>query len=522
MLYPLYTIGDNDNAFLYAEYPHDLEKGSFLHVQENAAQISVRVDRFSTIPFYFAVYKGRLYGSTKLHLLLQSLPPDFPRRPNAVAAIEFLRMNSMLDGKTLLEGIDRVPNGHELIFNKREATLAVRCYWRLPGSVRQFTEKEALAALQETFLRAIRSSVQAGQRVGMHLSGGMDSRQIFGAFLKEHIPFAAFTYGVPQNIDVKIAKRLAAKFNIPHHYFPWQGVNGFKVNADEHFLLTDGMHALYHGHGIDIHKHEREVVDVIVYGHFLDLFIQAHRYDSFFETGHGPLTDKRLYELFDGGPCSVLRGDSMEPLMLPKKYRGCFRESIYGEIDRVSYMEPEKRYDALYFLHHGARRLMPQVQAGAQFLDFRVPGLEKDFFDVAWSVPGKLRMHRTLQQKLLLLLNRHMMAVPVVKDNTEIFYMGKNVLPRAMAKAEAVLRRSRIPLLRPHYDYYGRGLSCLADKDLYSWMRKEVLSAPIMDCGFINAEYVRFLFSGDSFNPFIGNGHYGALFSLSKFLRSYV
>ena len=454
--------------------------------------------------------------------MLQSLPQDFPRKLDVPAAIELLRTNCILGEKTLLAGVARVPYGHELVYDKEGKTHTLARYWQLPDSVAPWSEQEALALLEEAFMASVRDCTKGAERVGMHLSGGMDSRQVLGALLRERVDLHAFTYGIPENIDVAVAKKLAATFGFTHHYQRWDGVRCFKDHADEHFLLTDGMQALFHGHGIGSHREQKDAVDVVIHGHFLDLFIQGHMYDAVFEHDDPFLVTQRLYHAFDGGPCSIMRGDSMEPLMLKRAYHGVFREGIYREIEKVSYMVPEKRYDALYFLHHGLRRLLPQVQAGAQFLDFRLPGLNSRFFDVAWAIPGRVRKDRKLQEKLLLGLNRRMMKIPIVKDNSIITYMGRNPLKKMVNQATLLLREGRYNLLPRHYDYYGRGLTELANRDLYLWMKKEIRDAELESLSFLEPAYLKYLLEDEAFKASVPAAHYGALYTLARFVRSYL
>lgn len=522
MRYPIFTLSAENNDFFYAEYPDDFEKGSFLSVKEDSSSLRIRVDRFSTIPFYYILHRGQLYGSTKMSKLLESLPNTFSRKLNTIAAIEFLRTNSMIGNKTLLEGVERIPFGNELVFDKEKSKILINEYWKLPGEVQQYNEKELVGILRDSFVKVICESVKPFDKIGMHLSGGMDSRQIFGTLIKEKVDFQTFTYGISENIDVQIAKKLAYSSQIKHHYYKWDGVKSFKENADLHFELTDGMQALIHGHGIEIHKEQSKYVDSILYGHFLDFFIQAHIYNDFFENDHGLLTTQKLYETFDGGPCSIMRGDSLEPLMFTKEYQGAYRESIFKEIKKLDYMVPEKRYDALYLIHHGLRRLMPQVQSGAQYLDFRLPALDRDFFEITWSIPGGLRKDRRLQEKLLNALNLKMMNIPIVKDNVQIQYMGENILRRYLDKLNRFSRKPYIGILPQYYDYYGENLLKMANLNLYEWLKNEVLDAGIEEFDFINPAYLKFLFKDDQFNAITSIGPYSALFTLSMFIKRFI
>ncbi len=521
MKYQYVTLDGSARNFFYAEYPADPEKGSFLEVTEDLDRIRVRVDRFSTIPFYYAVHENKLYGSTKLHLLIQALPASFPRKLNYPAAIEFLRTNSMIASKTLMAGVERVPYGHELIFDKQCSQIRLHEYWRLAGDIILYDENDLIANLSETFQRVVKTYVSRVERVGMQLSGGMDSRQIIATLKKLEIPFKAFTYGVPQNIDVLIAQQLAKKFGIPHNFDEWNGAACFRNNFDDQFIMTDGMQALFHGHGIATYLQEACCVDTVIYGHFLDLFIQAHSYDSYFEKDYGLFTVKHLYEKFDGGVCSVMRGDSIEHDMLENEWHGVYAANIYSEIRKFDYMIPEKRYDALYFVHHGLRRLLPQVQAGAHSVDFFLPGLDRDYFDLSWSVPGSLRSHRELQKKLLKTICVDVLCVPVVRDNCQIEFLGSSSIDKWKSMYHQFMNK-HYGGNTYMYDYYGTGLPQMVNDQLYLWIKGLVTSSALNGLGLIKQEYIDELFRHDQLHKQVSLGHYGALITLCRFVDTYI
>ncbi len=521
MKYPITTLEDNkDNTFIYAEYPQAIEMGSFIQIKENTKKIEVKVDKFSTIPFYYIVIEKKLYGSTKLNLLLEKLPKSFKKKLNIEAAIEFLRTNTMIADKTFIEGIKRVSFGHMLLFDKTSGNYQEKEYWKLPGDISYQSKKNILTELENSFLNTIRLESEGSEKLGMHLSGGMDSRNIMGALLKLNTPFTTYTYGVKENLDVQVAKLLSEKLLLDSRFIEWDGVSSFKKNADLHFSLTDGMQSLIHGHGIEVHEIESKEVDRILYGHFLDFFIQGHIYNKEFEGKKTDRTDELLYQLFNGGPCSIMKGDGVENEMFTKEYHGMFRNSIENEIRKLDYMIPEKRYDALYFIHHGLRRLMPQVQSGAQYLDFRLPGLKEDYFNIAWAVPGKYRKDRKLQEELLRRLHAGMMELPIVKDNKRLSYMGNKKSTRLLSMTKNRIQNSRFKFLFNEYNYYGEGIQKLAEIQLFNFMKKEILSAKLERFGFIKEEYIQSLFKTNKF--IAGVSFYSTFYTLSKFINKYM
>lgn len=521
MLLRNFVLTDEIGNFHYAEFPDDPERGSFLFVDQDDKKVTVQVDRFSTLPFYYAVHDKRLYGATRIADLLSILPSDYQRKLDVLSAIEFLRTNCMIGEKTFLEGIRRVPFGHQLVFSKVTGKVELQEYWRLPGILLDHTEGKWLKLLRHGFLQSVRDASAGAEKIGIHLSGGMDSRQLLGALLSEGRKFDCFTYGVPDSLDVKVAHNLARHLSLNHHYLPWDGLKGYRQNWQTHFNLTEGMQSFFHGHGIELYPVEAGLVDRVLHGHFIDFFLQAHRYSERFEGNSGPLVEKLLYETFDGGVCSTMRGDSCEHLVFGASWRGAFRESILQEIRRFDYLPPEKRYDAIYFIHHGLRRLLPQVQAGACYVDYRLPGLHRDFFELTWAVPGRIRRDRHLQQKLLSLLYPKMMEIPLVKDNVQLLYAGHNPLRRASFKIAEHLRARHWLGFHPHYNYYAKGLLEMANRDLYAWMRSDIYAFGLENFGFIRAEFLSHAFQGRAFDPLIGLSFYGSLYTLMQFMKVY-
>ena len=520
MIYPDVALTGGHNYFFYAEFPDDPEKGSFLDVSENADAVSIRVDRFSTIPFYYLVIGCRLYGATHLSRLLESLPVGVHLTLDAVAAIQLVRTNTMFGERTLFAEVRRIPYGHRLDFDRSSGHLTLTPYWQLPQGFSTCSGPELVGRLREAFLAALADHLANVDRVGMHLSGGMDSRQILAACLRLGRAPVCFTYGLPGTLDVVVAGKLAAHFGFDHRIFPWANLNGFRDQSEVQFALTDGMQSLFDGHGLDVYPQEAKIVERTLYGHFLDFFLQGHTYDPHFDTERGAFTFARLYACFDGGPCSIMRGEALEPFMLRPAWRGVFQDSVSREIDKFDGYAPEKRYDALYLVHHGLRRLLPQVQAGAHALDFRLPGLHRDFFELAWSVPGPLRRDRGLQRQLIESLFPAALNTPMVFDNLGLRYMSSSRIRRVTAKLWDQWSEN-FSARKPLRDYYGKELRTLAETSLYTWMRAEILQARPALSVLFEERFIDLALPPSRLNPDLGLTFYGALFTLARFLLRY-
>ena len=77
MLNKFKNIKDIKDKYEYYELPDHKFEGSFIIIENNANFITVKIDRYSTIPFYYYIFKGEFYGSTSLQNLIDNKPSEF-------------------------------------------------------------------------------------------------------------------------------------------------------------------------------------------------------------------------------------------------------------------------------------------------------------------------------------------------------------------------------------------------------------------------------------------------------------
>ena len=136
MRYPAITLDKIDQDIIsYYEYPENKDKGAFIEIVKDELEIRIKIDRFSTIMFYFTVHQNNLYGATKFDLLLKSLPATFIRKINTIAIIEFVRTNTLIGDKTFLDNIFALRPGCELIFNRKNGQYSINQWYKLPGDI---------------------------------------------------------------------------------------------------------------------------------------------------------------------------------------------------------------------------------------------------------------------------------------------------------------------------------------------------------------------------------------------------
>lgn len=180
--------------------------------------------------------------------------------------LELLAYGHQLGERTLFQGIHALPSAAVLVFER--GAVRVSRYWRFSYAVEhgKVPESEFAEEFEHRLRRACeRQSVGPG-RVGMALSGGLDSRMICAALPREHAPYTTYTTGYPDSLDVAAARELASAFGMRHlHLVPEQGYMA-RV-APEVVWRTEGCFSFADATSLQFHARLREELDIIVTGH---------------------------------------------------------------------------------------------------------------------------------------------------------------------------------------------------------------------------------------------------------------
>ncbi len=475
-----------EDSFNYYELPNNKYEGSFIEIVNNKNEISVLVDRFSSIPFYYYVFKNKLYGSSSFQNLIDNRPKDFKITLNKHSCLFFLKTNTFLNQQTLINEIFRVPYGCSLLFDKKNFKIKIKRYWNFSPDISSDSNENLLIEIKDKFQSAINKCIYGKNKIGINISGGYDSRQLLGSLVKNKIKFTGYNYGPSNSLDSIVAKELSEKHNFKLTYKKWLNIKFYKESFYEYLKLTDNMLAFHHFHPLDILEHQKNE-DVILYGHFLDFHSQGWKYEKKYEKITINQAVSEIIKDFDkAGHFSVLDHD-VESKIIDTKYKDYFKETLKGELNKLDYLPAEKLYDAFYFLHHGTRRLLPQVQAASQFVYYALPGLNISYFDSVWKVPGKFKKNNMMRQNLLTKYYKEVTETRLVRDD-QVDYIGKKFGIDSFYKIMKLLKHKKFGILESDYDFWGEQIHKYIDRDLKSWIRSENKNNALLDYDILNKD----------------------------------
>jgi asparagine synthase (glutamine-hydrolysing) len=155
-------------------------------------------DRAGEKPLFFWSRPGELCFASELKGL--TAHPDFPRRIDREALDLYLTMGYVPGGRCIVDGVNKLPPAHAMVFDLRDGRTRQWRYWSLPdapsaAAPHRVDERELLIDLEELLQDAVRRQLEADVPVGVLLSGGVDSSLITAMAVRASTRVKTFTVG---------------------------------------------------------------------------------------------------------------------------------------------------------------------------------------------------------------------------------------------------------------------------------------------------------------------------------------
>ena len=183
-------------------------------------------DRSGIKPLYYA-RQGNLFafGSEQKTIIAQ---PEFQKRLNKPALLEYFTFQNIFTDQTLLEDIQLLPAGYYATFSAQNPQLTRHQYWdycfREPEC--HADKREYLEELDRLFTQAINRQLVSDVELGAYLSGGMDSGSITAIAAKQFPNLKSFTVGFDLSSasglelafdERAMAESMSARFKTEHY-----------------------------------------------------------------------------------------------------------------------------------------------------------------------------------------------------------------------------------------------------------------------------------------------------------------
>jgi asparagine synthase (glutamine-hydrolysing) len=178
-------------------------------------------DRAGEKPLFYHQANGVLRFASELKALLAD--PALPRRIDPTALDCYLAMGYVPGERCMLQGFNKLPPAHALLFDLQTGQAKIWRYWQLPEleatSSRPVDEATLLDELEALLEDAVRRQMVADVPVGVLLSGGVDSSLITAMAVRSSSQVQTFTIGFPGHgklDETEHARLIARHFGTRH------------------------------------------------------------------------------------------------------------------------------------------------------------------------------------------------------------------------------------------------------------------------------------------------------------------
>ncbi len=177
-------------------------------------EVLLERDRFGLQSSYVAQAEGKMWYSSDLKALLNSLPTRPALDP--IALHGYLCFSYVPNPLTLFQGVTALPAGSRYRLTPQGIEpLGTRLWRELPPFATD--EEEALQTLQALLRDSVRKRLGEAKEVGVFLSGGLDS-SLIAALLHEagaRLRLYTLDFGAPWNAELPFAQQVAAHLGHP-------------------------------------------------------------------------------------------------------------------------------------------------------------------------------------------------------------------------------------------------------------------------------------------------------------------
>lgn len=463
--------------------------GAFLIAIWNADQRELLLinDFLGQHLLYYTQYNNRVAFSSLANVLLAD--PALPRRIDELAITEFIFWEMVLRDRTFLQDVRLLPPGS--ILKVRDGQVCIQNYWQL-----RFADEYSLRPRQEYFdqfdfllKQSIKRQAPTTERVGINLSGGLDSRTVLG-LVSTILPLKqiqSFTFGLPDSDDVMLAAELARMAGTNHHSREFNAGFLFSI-IDKALRLTDGMSNCVHFHAMTLLPEQSQLVDLIYTGYLGDTVLSTDAQMDWII----PYTLKAARHIAIDRMGYVFAGEKVQDILDKEFYTqvGAIYDAEVNEcLDEnraATVMNAVNHFEMLY---NGRRNTRYGNDLVRNQLLCRNPFCDKDFVEFCLQIPPGLRIDRILIRAILGQSFHSLAKVPWDKTGLPLVECLRDYVERIKQQARwhtghiSGLNHLKERKLHPmhNYDQWMRG-------PLRPWVEETLLSPLALKRGYIRPE----------------------------------
>ena len=382
---------------------------SGLMIDQRQSKAFLFNDRYASQRIYFHEANSDMYFASEAKALLRILPELREFDPEGVT--QSLTFGCTLDWRTIFRGIQILPGGSLWTF--KNGSCRKEKYF-LPETLEtqpQLSAEDFEGKFQEAFTRILPRYFSTDSKIGIALTGGLDTRMIMACRPQNTVSQTCYTFAGQhgETLDDKIAARVAAACGLEHQLLRLQPdfFSSFAAHVDKTVFVTDGCSGISGAHEIYFNRQARALAPVRLTGNY---------------------------------GSEVFRGIStFKPLPLAKElFNPDLSRKINSEAQRFSKQKKEPMTFAIF--KEIPWNLFGSLAAGRSQVGFRTPYLDNELVALAYQSPEAIRKSSLPASRLVKANSKTLNDIPTDRgfggDNSGLKFLCRRVFAEVAFKTD--------------------------------------------------------------------------------------
>jgi asparagine synthase (glutamine-hydrolysing) len=379
---------------------------SGLLIDKRQKKVFLFNDRYGVERIYWYEDEGEFYFASEAKALLRILPELREFDENGVA--QFLSYGCTLGTRTLFREINTLPGGS--VWSLKDGKYRQKYFSPYTWESQPTLSEEAFeSAFEETFKRVLPRYFETERKIGISLTGGLDSRLIMACLPNIKAMPECYTFsGQNQDVlDARLAAQVAKTCGLRHRILRIgeDFFSNFDSYVDRTIYITDGYLGPLGAHEIYLNGHARSSAPVRLTGVFGDEILRGRSFKSL------PVSTR------------IIRPDLAKAISaLPQDLRNSQHPRTFAAFNEIS----------------GKRFGIPA--AARSQLTFRTPYLDNDVVALAYRVPGSLQSSARPVLSAIKRNNPELGAIPTdmgcILETNRLASVARRIFSRAAFKLD--------------------------------------------------------------------------------------
>ncbi len=376
-------------------------------IDSNRHRILVATDTIGSHPVYLHQNSDGLVFCSNLSALLCAT--SSVHRLDLRAVADYVTLGSLLADRTLVRGVSLLPPGTVMEYDTRSQVVSLRRYSDMEEwfSNNFRNKNEYFESVGAEFKLAVQRSLKSSRRLGLALSGGLDSRAILSACGDRARGLQTYTLGISGCADQVISEELSRIAGSQHRFFclDQRYLRDFLPNIARMVSATDGM---YVSHGLT------EMLALQFLGETgIEILLRGHGGELAKARLAWPLhTDDRVYQLQSADQLAdylseranyITRGLCLSSIFVPEVIdaAGDGSRSSFRALLADTTLSPADCCSYLYLRELTRRFTIPSIELFRTVVEVRLPYLDSRFLRTLLAGPSEWRDGTEIHRRLI-------------------------------------------------------------------------------------------------------------------------